>query len=217
VALTARYVNRPTAFRVLAGLSVWFAYVGLMGYSGVARNASMRPPGVAFIVVPVLGFVVILAFKVRSSTLALAFPVWITLCTQSFRIGVELFLRQLWIDGLIPKVLTFEGANVDIFIGVSAPVVAWLSMRGRMGMKLALIWNLLGLLSLVNVVTRAVLTAPGALNLIHGEIPNLMLGTLPFVDPSRVAVASVDFARPKSMIRATPSLATTTLLGLMSR
>jgi hypothetical protein len=53
VALTARYVNCPTAFRVLAGLSVWFAYVGLMGYSGVARNASMRPPGVAFIVVPV--------------------------------------------------------------------------------------------------------------------------------------------------------------------
>ena len=44
-------------------------------------------------------------------------------------------------------------------------------------MKLALIWNVLGLLSLTNVVIRAVLTAPGPFNLIHAEVPNLMIGT----------------------------------------
>jgi hypothetical protein len=35
-------------------------------------------------------------------------------------------------------------------------------------------------LSLLNVATRAVLTAPGPLNFIHAEVPNLAMGTFPF-------------------------------------
>ena len=122
VALIARYVDRRAAFRVLAGLSVWLIYAGLLGYFGVVKNTAIRPPGIAFIVVPVFVFIVL--FIVRSSAdarVALAFPLWIILGTQCFRIGVELFLHQLWIDGLVPKMLTFEGANVDIYVGVSAP------------------------------------------------------------------------------------------------
>jgi hypothetical protein len=181
VTLTARYVNGRAAFRLLIALSVWFIYVGLMGYSGVVRNAAMRPPGVAFLLVPVLVFIVVFVLKVRSSVLALSCPIWILLGVQSFRIGVELFLHRLWIDGLIPKMLTFAGSNVDIYIGASAPIAAWLSTRGRVGMKLALGWNVLGICSLVNVVARAVLTAPGPLNLIHAETPNLLIGTFPFL------------------------------------
>src|SRR5713226_3982080 len=142
----------------------------------------MRPPGIVFLIVPVIVFLIV--FIVRSSAsarVALAFPLWIILGTQCFRIGVELFLHQLWIDGLVPKMLTFEGANVDIYVGASAPLIAWLSTRGRFGMRLALAWNVLGLLALTNVVIRAVLTAPGPFHLIHAEVPNLMLGTFPFL------------------------------------
>ena len=182
VTLIARYLNRRAAFRVLAGLSVWFIYVGLLGYFGVVKNTAMRPPGIAFVVVPVIVFLIF--FIVRSSASArvvLAFPLWIILGTQSFRIGVELFLHQLWIEGLVPRMMTFEGANIDIYIGLSAPLIAWLSTRGRWGLKLASAWNILGLLALLNVVTRAVLTAPGPLNLIHSEVPDRMLGTFPFL------------------------------------
>ena len=174
VGLVARYLNGRTAFRVLAGLSAWFIYAGLMGYFGVLKNTAMRPPGTAFLLVPVLFFLFL--FIVRFSANAriiLAFPLWIILGAQCFRVGVELFLHQLWIGGLVPKILTFEGANVDIYIGASTPVIAWLSTRGRLGLKLALAWNVLGLLALTNVVLRAVLTAPGPFNLIHAEVPNL--------------------------------------------
>ena len=182
VGLVARYLNGRTAFRVLAGLSAWFIYAGLMGYFGVLKNTAMRPPGTAFLLVPVLFFLFL--FIVRFSANAriiLAFPLWIILGAQCFRVGVELFLHQLWIGGLVPKMLTFEGANVDIYIGASAPVIAWLSTRGRLGLKLALAWNVLGLLALTNVVTRAVLTSPGPFNVIHAEVPNRMFGTVPFM------------------------------------
>jgi hypothetical protein len=185
VAVIARYLDRLAAFRVLAALSAWFIYAGLLGYFGVLKNTGTRPPGIAFLVVPVFLFLFIfIVVVIRSSAgarLALAFPLWIVLGLQSFRVGVELFLHQLWIGGLVPKMLTFEGANVDIYIGASAPLIAWLSTRGRLGMRLALAWNVLGLLALTNVVTRAVLTSPGPFNLIHAEVPDRMLGTFPFL------------------------------------
>lgn len=185
VALIARYLIRRIASEVAAGLFVWFVYAGLMGYFDIIRNPASRPPGIVFLAIPVVAFLVFFIFFVaRSSSgvrFALAFPLWIVLGTQSFRIGVEFFLHRLWIDGLIPRTLTFEGANWDIFIGASAPVAAWLSTQGRMGMRLAFAWNLLGLVSLANVVTRSVLTAPGPLHLIQAEVPNLMIGTFPFL------------------------------------
>jgi hypothetical protein len=182
VALIDRYINRRAALRVLAGLVVWFLYAGLMGYFGILRNTEIRPPGIAFLVVPVLLFLIF--FVVRSSAsarAALAFPLWLILGTQCFRVGVELFLHQIWIEGLVPRMLTFAGANVDIYIGLSAPLIAWFSARRRWGLKLASVWNVLGLLALLNVVARAVLTAPGPLNLIHAEVPDRMIGTFPFL------------------------------------
>jgi hypothetical protein len=182
VALIDRYINRRAALRVLAGLVVWFLYAVLMSHSGIISNSQMRPPGIAFIVGPVLLFLIF--FIVRPSASAqviLVFPLWLIVGTQCFRVGVELFLHQLWIEGLVPRVLTFKGANIDIYIGLSAPLIAWLSTRGRWGLKLASAWNILGLLALLNVVTRAVLTAPGTLNLIHAEAPDRMISTFPFL------------------------------------
>ena len=184
VLLSARYRNGRFAFGVLAALCAWFIYLGVLGYLGVIANTAMFPPGIALIFVPVVIFFVLFIVRAGSSAgagVALAFPLWVLIGTQAFRVGVELFIHQLWIDGLVPKMLTFAGANVDIYIGASALVIAWLSMRGWWGERLALLWNVLGLLSLANIVTRAVLTAPGPLNLIHAEVPNRMIGTFPFM------------------------------------
>ncbi len=41
-------------------------------------------------------------------------------------------------------------------------------------------WNAVGLLSLLNVAALAELTAPGPLNLIHAELPNVAMGMFPF-------------------------------------
>ncbi len=67
VALSARYLNGRTAFAITAGLFVWLIYVGLLGYFGVVRNAAMRLPGIAFIFIPVLVFLVLSILGLRSS------------------------------------------------------------------------------------------------------------------------------------------------------
>jgi hypothetical protein len=115
----------------LAGLFTWLVYVGLLSYLGVVRNPAVRPTGILLIVLPVLLFVAIAL--VRSSfgaRMALAFPLWLLLGFQAFRVGVELLLQRLWIDGLVPRLMTYEGGNVDILVGLSALASRRPSSRG---------------------------------------------------------------------------------------
>jgi len=180
-ALAAHFLPRRTAAGALAGLFAWLFYVGLLSYFGVVRDPALRPPGIVFIIGP--AFLFVLLFVARSAMgkqVALAVPTWVLLVTQGFRVGVELFLHQLWTDGLAPRLLTYEGGNVDILVGLSAPLAAWACTRGRPGLRLALAWNVLGLLALANVAVRSALTAPGPLNLVHAEVPNLAIGTFPY-------------------------------------
>jgi hypothetical protein len=102
VAMIDRYINHRVALGVLAGLILWFLYAGLMGHSRIISNSQMRPPGTALIVGPVLLFLVFFVARPSASAGAvLAFPLWLILGTQCFRVGVELFLHQLWIEGLV--------------------------------------------------------------------------------------------------------------------
>ena len=59
-----------------------------------------------------------------------------------------------------------------------APIMAWVATRGRLGLRLAMGWNVLGLLSLANVTASAVLTGP--IKLISAEVPTVAMGFFPY-------------------------------------
>lgn len=178
---TRRWASGPSALAIQLGLPIWLAYVGVLSWSGVVGDAGLRPPGIVYVVAPAVLFVGLFAVRSRSGgTIARTAPLVLLIGFQVYRVGVELFLHQLWREGLAPRMLTFEGANLDIVIGLTAPLAAWLATRGRGGLLAALIWNGLGLVSLVNVVARSALTSPGPLNLIHAEVANHAIGTFPY-------------------------------------
>jgi len=181
VVASFRYLERATAQRVLVVLTAWLLYVGLLGYCGITGNSSMRPPGLAFVLVPVLLFVAWLASSNPGLRLASAVPLVVLLGLQTYRVAVELFLHELYSEGIVPRTLTYEGANVDIFIGLTAPLAAWVSTRGKAGKRVAILWNVAGLLALFNVVVRFILTTPGPLHLIRTASPNLAASTFPYM------------------------------------
>ena len=160
-------------------LAAWVLYTGLLGFLGVLASPSVAPPRVVLILVPVLLGVAFLACSGAGRDLALSFPLSLLIGAQVFRVIVELFIHQFWSVGLLPKMLTYEGANFDIVAGLSAPVVAWLIASMRLSSRLALAWNVFGLVLLANIVVRAILTTP-ALQALVTEVPNRALGTFPF-------------------------------------
>ena len=180
-AIAVAYLPQRTAIFTSAGGLVWLMYVGALSYSGVVGDPSMRPPGAFMIVVPVMLFVLTVVLRSNAARdVAMTLPIWLLVGAQTFRIGVELFLHQLWSDSLVPKLLTYEGGNVDLFVGLSAPLIALAAAKKFVGRNAIFCWNVLGLLALANVIARAALTAPGPLNLIHTSVPNMAIGLFPY-------------------------------------
>lgn len=218
-ALTARYL-RGRLRALLIGLPLWLLYVGLLSYSGVVSNAALRPPGIVYVAFPAVLFVLLVFARSRTGAgIAAAFPLWVIIAMQVFRIGVELLLHQLWVDGLAPRLVTYRGANMDILIGLSAPLIAWLSTRGRSGEQLALGWNVVGLLTLTNAITLSALTAPG-LNLIHSEVPDAAIGAFPFTfiagffAPLALALHALSIRRLRTELRNTRHLKAPAIAGI---
>jgi hypothetical protein len=176
--LGARFLRQRTARLAFIALIVWLAYVAVLGQSGLLRDPT--PPGPLLILAPVALFLAVFAIRTFKKTEAPVVPLALLLGLQAFRIVVEFFIHQLWSEGLVPKMLTYSGANVDIWIGVTAPLAAWFATRGPWGRRVSIGWNILGLLALANVVSRAILTTPGPLHLIHPEVPNQMFAAAPY-------------------------------------
>ena len=182
VGLGDRYLGRRTAVTILVGLSCGSTYAGLMAYFGVIRNAAMRPPGIAFILVPVILFLVV--FIVRSSArmpIAVAVPIWIILGLQSFRMVVELFLHQLWLEESVPKMLTFrrcERRHLCWRVGAPDWLVVYARARrfkGRPRVERA------GSVVAGQCRYSGRVDGSGPLDRLHAEVPNLIIGTFPFV------------------------------------
>ena len=176
-----RYLPLGRALIGIAILAAWLGYAGVMGYAGILGDPTRMPPGIVLLLAPIFAFVfLVLGRSPVGRYLASSLPIALIFGLQTFRVGVELTLSELAHAGFAPRLLTLSGGNIEILIGLTAPLFAWISTRGVGGRRIAMAWNVVGLLSLLNVAARAALTAPGALNVIHAEVPNLALGTFPF-------------------------------------
>lgn len=180
-AVLKRYMPPRAAWLGLAGLLVWLAYAGALGYSGILQDPALRPPGIARMVGPILvSLLALMGIGKFGRLVAAHVPLAVLVGLQSFRVGVEVCLHLLWQAGLLPHAMTLQGGNIEIIVALTAPLAAWAATRGQRARQVVWAWNLVGLLSLANVVVRSVLTAPGPLNLIHTEVPNLALAQFPF-------------------------------------
>ncbi len=97
------------------------------------------------------------------------------------RILVELNLFWLYRCHQVPRLLTFEGGNLDILVGLSAPLIWWAYRRGDIGQRGLLIWNAVALLGVLNAVVRALLSAPFRFQQFGFSQPAVAILRFPFV------------------------------------
>jgi hypothetical protein len=100
---------------------------------------------------------------------------------HSIRILVEINLYWLFLDKQVPRLMTFEAGNVDIVVGLTAPLIWWAYSRGTIGRRGLLVWNALGLLSVLNAFGRALLSAPFPFQKLAFDQPTIAILHFPFV------------------------------------
>jgi hypothetical protein len=186
VAAVLWWINRPADFRsrtwrVAIPLVGWLALSGLLAAFGALANFEATPPAVAFVILPAMIAILLIAFRRDTGPLLDRVPADALISFQVFRVVMELILWRLARAGVIPTSMTFEGRNYDVVVGLTAPFIAWLHARRLVSPGPVIFWNVFGIVVLANVVFIGFLSAPTPFRQFYEGPPNEMIAHFPFV------------------------------------
>src|SRR6266849_7290404 len=138
------------------GLIGWLALPGSLAIQGFFADWSRLPPRLLpAVLVPMIGGLLLLSYSRQTRALLAATPLEWPIYLQSFRILMEIILWLLYLQHRAPAIMTFEGRNVDILVGLTAIPVGYLSFARRTWSPRVALWcNVAGILILLNVVVH---------------------------------------------------------------
>ena len=168
--------------RVMLAVTAWVALLGVVSLEGFFANFRSLPPRIlpALLVPLILGVLWVRSDGMRE-LLTRTPPPW-PIYVQSFRIVMELILWALFLQHRVPALMTFEGRNADILVGVTAIPVGYLCfVRKLWSPRVAFWWNVAGILILLNVVVHAQLSTPSPLRVFITDPPVTFIASWPYI------------------------------------
>ena len=160
-------------------LLVWFFLVLVASVSGWFQGPRGHPPvflGLAVGVPVLLGFLLFFASRAVRRFVRSMNPVTIT-ALQSYRVigGAAMLVLYSWHQ--LPALFALPAGWGDIFIGSTAPLAALALASGRRkGVVIFVLWNVLGILDLVDGIVLGALIAAGLLPTAIGTAPMSLFG-----------------------------------------
>jgi hypothetical protein len=91
---------------------------------------------------------------------------------------------MLYKAGMAPVQMTFDGRNLDILTGLTAPMVAYLYIKANgkaWARAMAIIWNIAGLGLLINIISIAMLSTPSPIRQFMNEPANTFIADVPYI------------------------------------
>ncbi len=171
-------------FFVVAGLAMWLSILAVLAWRGFFSHFAAVPPRLLFVVVPPLLAIALLLFSRKVRLLLLAVPPGWLIYAQSFRILMELFLWLGYRGGFVPVLMTFEGLNYDIIVGLTAPMAGLVFFgRNRYHRFQAVLWNVFGVALLLNIIAVSLMSLPpeSPLHVFDVTPANRFVADFPFI------------------------------------
>jgi hypothetical protein len=145
----------------LLGISAWMALTWAVAGSGIIADFDRRPPPILLMLLAVLTISVVIAFTRFGHRFVDGLPLWILVVGQAFRLPLEWLMHRAAEEGVMPPQMSYSGWNFDIVTGITALPVALLLARGfRHARTVAIVWNIMGSVLLINILTIAILSTP---------------------------------------------------------
>jgi len=169
-------------FATVFVLVTWIGLLTILSNNGFFADFSKLPPRPALAMLIPLPIIILVAFSKTGTQLLQTVPSHWLVFMQSFRIIVELLLLFAFMAGKLPVQMTFEGRNFDVLTGILALPVGYLLARKKAyASKLAIAFNILGILLLLNILVIAVLSMPTSIRYFMNEPSNTLVGQFPFI------------------------------------
>jgi hypothetical protein len=166
---------------VIAGSIVWMCIQSAVALSGFYLVTNSLPPRFLAAVAPTLLLIVGLFATAAGRRFLDGMDLKWCVLFHTIRIFVELNLYWLFLYRQVPALMTFESGNLDILVGLTAPLTWWAFRKGHVGRRGLLIWNSLSLLSVLNAFARAMLSAPFRFQRLAFDQPTVAILNFPFI------------------------------------
>ena len=168
--------------RIGVGLGIWLGVLAVLAGQGYFLDFQSMPPRLTLAgLLPLVAGLLMLPTHGTRHFLAVTPPERL-IYLQSFRIVMEIILWALAVQGRAPKLMTFEGRNIDILVGLTAIPIGWMVVERRAWpVWVAAAWNVVGILILANVVIHAQLALPTPFRAFVTEPSTAFLATFPYI------------------------------------
>src|SRR5277367_2715775 len=165
----------------IAGSIVWMCIQSAVALSGFYLVTNTLPPHFLVAVAPPLLFIAGLFLTSAGRRFLDTMDLKWCVLFHTIRIFVEINLYWLFLYKQVPALMTFEAGNLDILVGLTAPLIWWAFSRGHVGKRGLLIWNSVSLLSVLNAFARAILSAPFRFQRFAFDQPTIAILSFPFI------------------------------------
>ncbi len=184
-------------------VSFWILLHGALALNGFYLVTDTIPPRFIILVAPPFLLIAYLMISKRGLAFTDRLDSEMITWIHAVRVPVELVIYWLFLQKLMPEVMTFQGRNFDIIMGLTAPIIAWLVFfRNRYGNNLIMWWNSIGIILLLNIVIIAILSTPTVLQQMSFEQPNVGILYFPFVYLAGIIVPIIMYCHFAALRRA---------------
>ena len=174
---------RDNSMKITLFVLFWLVVQSILSFKNVYNeNTNSIPPKIfLFGVLPNIIAIIWLFISKTGKRFIDNLPIEKLTFLNLVRIPVELVLLWLFLNALIPQIMTFEGWNFDIIMGITTPIIIYYGfIKEKINRKFILIWNIIGFILLLFIFVIALLSAPFPLQKLAFDQPNIGLLYFPF-------------------------------------
>lgn len=175
------FIASGKSVKLLTIVLAWLLIQAIISLTGFYTVTDSMPPRFLLLVGPPLVSIIFLFASAKGRTFVDCLNPGTLSLLHIVRVPVEIVLFMLYMNGLVPELITFEGKNFDIFSGLTALFVYYFGyVKRSLNKKIMIAWNIVCLVLLFNVVIRAVLAVPTPFQQLAFDQPNIGVLYFPF-------------------------------------
>ena len=178
--LFAFHLGNGRSWLLTALLIGWTLIHGVLAKAGFYQDTMSMPPRFALIFVPNVLFIIYGCLPKNREWLRASRNSRWSSAVHIVRIPVEIILWQLALHKWVPELMTFEGRNFDILVGISAILVTYLIAQNKISRKALIAWNYIGLFFVLFILGNGILSTELPFQQFAFDQPNKAITFFPY-------------------------------------
>jgi len=166
---------------LLSLIILWSALHSILAYSGFYKVTDSIHPRFGLVLVPAVLIIIYGLLPKQQKWIFEKRNTKISTFLHVVRLPVELVLYALFIHKMVPELMTFEGRNYDILMGITAPIMGWLLLKNIVTKYILLLWNMIGLVLVLFILVNGILSAELPFQQFGFDQPNRGIMYFPFI------------------------------------